>query len=696
MSLSLALMPQLPPTGLPCEYPAPKPSTRSSIQVRPIGPRQPRTQCDLNDRRLRRVSAVACAPSKHSLPTPGIPPKPPRPSTRVTSAPSFTSVSSQVDGPSLVSSDTPSLVMTTTMTVSSPAQLRVSDSTPPFLLQKTHGPPPYFLHRAPVSVLRSPSSPHLKQKRSFKAAMRTPPTLSDVEPSPPTQPRSSAGINDPNPATTSTVPARVLSAQARRTTSPPRRPLPKPSPPPEKALPPIPFPSRPSSPPAQLSHGLASMLSAPAPSVPAGRPVSQDAEETLRQLEQLAAELKQMDTGGVLAVMPKRRRSRGHSQRRRREHANRSAGAAAKSASSKESLSVPRIVVTNPSTENLAAAEERDCESDTPRARTPDSDGGSGDVTEEELWVHEYGGWGTSEKGKWKAKASEDDETFPESKSCLNANVVRQASGSVSGSAHKSRSACCKKDDDNGDDDDELFYIYEPIGAPEFLVGCSTSLIARATPGFHSSQCMKHATAHSSPSTRRRRRRPAALVLATPEQAEWFADVVLGSAPLMPLPRPLQTPLLKDSDRPSTAPGAAWASVLGLPAPPLSSSMPSSSSRFQQPSRRAMSSGAADVLQAGKPHTAAATSGSGSGVPRASSAYVTMRSESGQGQGPRQAASWASAHAGVAGATVGTSSSRSRACSSISRSEWPPLRCVLCVCVCVSVRGAALSRDVVR
>ncbi|KAH9884781.1 hypothetical protein C8Q73DRAFT_348975 [Cubamyces lactineus] len=614
--MSVALMRQVPPTGLPCEHPAPKPNARSSIQVRPIGPRQPRTQCDLNDRRLRRVSAVACAPSKHSLPTPDIPPKPPRPSTRVTSAPSFTSVSSQVDGPSPVSSDTPSLVMTTTMTLSSPAQLRISDSTPPFLLQKTHGPPPYFLHRAPVSVLRSPSTPHLKQKRSFKTAMRTPPAPSDVEPSPPTQP-SSCGINDLNSATTSTVPARTPTT-ARRTTSPPLRPLPKPSPPPEKALPPIPFPSRPSSPPGQPSHDPASMLSTSAPSIPAGRPVSQDAEETLRQLEQLAAELKQMGPGAL--ATPKRRRSRVPSQRRRREHTNKSAGAAAcaaKCAPSKGSLSVPRIIVTNPSTENLAADEEPECETDTPRARSPDSDGGSGNVTEEELWVHEYGGWGTSEKGKWKAKASEDDETFSES---------------ASGSAHKSRSALDTFCKDNDDDDDELFYIYEPIGAPEFLVGSSTSLIARATPGFHSSQCAKHATAHSSSSTRRRRRRPAALVLATPEQAEWFADVVLGSAPLMP--RPSHTQTLKDMERPSTAPG--WASVLGLPAPPTSL-------RHQQPSRRAMSSGAADVLQVGKPETASP----GSAIPRASSAYVTMRSESAQGQGPRQAASWASAHAGA-------------------------------------------------
>ncbi|KAI0653273.1 hypothetical protein C8Q70DRAFT_643129 [Cubamyces menziesii] len=549
----------------------------------------------------------------------GIPPKPPRPSARVTSAPSFTSVSSQVDGPSPVSSDSPSLVMTTTMTLSSPAQLRVSDSTPPFLLQKTHGPPPYFLHRAPVSVIRSPSTPHLKQKRSFKTAMRTPPP-SDIQLSPPTQPRSSAGINDASSATTSTVPVRTPYA-ARRTTSPPLRPLPKPSPPPEKALPPIPFPSRPSSPLAQLSHDPAFMLSASTPNIPASRPVSQDAEETLRQLEQLAAELKQMEMG-VLAT-PKRRRTRVPSQRRRREHAGKSAGAAAisagaaKSAPSKGSLSVPRIVVTNPSTENLAADEEPECETDTPRARTPDSDGGSGNVTEEELWVHEYGGWGTSEKGKWKAKASEDDETFPES---------------ASGSAHKSRSA-------HDDDDDELFYIYEPIGAPEFLVGCSTSLIARATPGFHSSQCAKHAAAHASPSTRRRRRRPAALVLATPEQAEWFADA-LSSAPL--LPRPSQVQMLKDSDRPSTAPG--WGSVLGLPPPP-------SASRHQQPSRRAMSSGAADVLQPGKPQIASPSSA----VPRASSAYVTMRSENGQAQAPRQAASWAIAHA--AGApSPGTSS----------------------------------------
>lgn len=174
MTGTLALMLPVSPTGLPCEPAAPQPDIRSSIKVRPTGPRQPRTPSDLNDIRLRRASAaVACPPSKHSLQTPGVLPKPRRHSTRVSSTPSSTSAFPLGDHLSLVANTPSSLVMTTTtttttMTLSPPARLRVSESSPPFLLQQRHGPPSYFLHRTPTAISRDgPSTPPPRQKRSF-------------------------------------------------------------------------------------------------------------------------------------------------------------------------------------------------------------------------------------------------------------------------------------------------------------------------------------------------------------------------------------------------------------------------------------------------------------------------------------------------------------------------------------------------
>ncbi|KAI8996515.1 hypothetical protein BD414DRAFT_204184 [Trametes punicea] len=566
-------MPQVPPTGLPCKPKTPEPyATRPNIQPRPAGPRQPRTQSDLNDIRLRRVStAVARAPSKHSQQTPDVLPKPCRSATgQATSAPSLTSVSSApVSPPSLVPTDAPSLIMTTTMTVSSPAQLRVSDSTPTFLLQKTHGPPPYFLHRIPTSpALRSsPSAPQLKHKRSFKVATHTSPPSSVVDaPAVPHSTQLSPGdenkiIKAGTPDATG-APVQQKPLPVRRTTLPPLRTFPMPSPPPEKALPPIPFPSSPPSPTAGRSESSPRLLAPPTPDSSGRRPVSQDAEETLRQLEQLAAELKEMGPGVLAAA--KQRRSRVPTQRRRRDVLGKSAsaglgaGSAGKGSLPKRNLSVPRIVVTNPSSEDLVA--EPECDS----AR---SDGGSGDVSEEELWVDGYGAWGASEKGKWKASASDDEDEgeeggFHESAPCT----------------HNSRLAASAM---AAESDGERFYIYEPIGAPEFLAGSSTSPIARAVAGFHSgSLAPTTVSKQHSPPVRRRRRRPAALVLATPEQAEWFADIVMGSAPPTGS-RLTYTAMSTGLDRTSTAPGGD-AVALGLPAPP--------SPRL--PPRRAMSSDA--------------------------------------------------------------------------------------------------------
>ncbi|OSD05471.1 hypothetical protein PYCCODRAFT_1362096 [Trametes coccinea BRFM310] len=598
MTGTLALMPQVPPTGLPCELQSPKPSIRSNIQARPAGPRQRRTQSDLNDIRLRRVSAaVACTPSKHSLQTPHVLPKPRRPPTRVTSAPSSTASSSTADSSSFAPTDPPSLVMTATMTLPSPVQLRVSDSTPQFLLQKSHGPPSYFLHRIPSSPLRSsPSAPQLKQKRSFKVPMRSPPPPppgDDTAFLPPVQRSRDVKKADSAPDATATP---VQSPpQVRRTTSPPLRLLPMATPPPEKALPPIPFPSSgPPSPTSGPSDLLQPMQHAVDASV--SRPVSQDAEETIRQLEQLAAELKQMGPGVLAAT--KQRRSRVPSQRRRRDVLSKSPGTAnaSKGTLPNRQLSVPRIVVTNPSSENLVA--EPECA--TPGVRTPDSDGGSGDVTEEELWVDSYGAWGTSDKGKWKASAFDEDDE-PDFHESASASGMHDALSSERAATSKTAES------------EEAFYIYEPIGAPEFLVGSSTSLVARATAGFYSRRRPTPSKTHSQ-CVRRRRRRPTALVLATPEQAEWFADVVLGSAP-PDVPRLPQTP--KQSDRPSTAPGYETSA---LDAPARSSPL--------LPQRRAMSSDVPDPAHAVGPlgpntntMYERRSEPLGASIPRAASAY---------------------------------------------------------------------------
>ncbi|KAI0369213.1 hypothetical protein BV20DRAFT_1053488 [Pilatotrama ljubarskyi] len=551
MTGTLALMPQAPPTGLPCEPLAPKPNTKANIQARPVGPRQPRTQCDLNDIRLRRVStAVPCTPSKHSPPTPDVLPRQRRSPTRATSAPSSASASSSEDCLSLVANAPPSLIMTTTtttMTLPPPAQLRLSDSSPPFLLQKRHGPPAYFLQRAPSALLRStPSTPHLKQKRSFNIAPIASPQISEIAAtSSPRPPQTWGKVLDPS---TPLASPRTLSS-SRALGSTPQRSLPVLPPPPEKALPPIPFPSRAPSPPVGSSDNSRSLL---LPAHPYARPVSQDEEETLRQLEQLAAELKQMRLGTLAAA--NQRRPGAPSQRRQREAPSKSPRMRV---GSKDTLSVPRIVVTNPSTEDLG----RELVCETPRVKTPDSDDGSGDVSEEELWVEAYGGWGTSEKGKWKASAPDEEasvhETVSSSPLPLNSRPASPAANPA-----------------------ERFYIYEPIGAPEFLVGSSTSPIARATAGFHSPPTKPKTSLESQTvSVRRRRRRPAALVLANPEQAEWFAEVLLSSAP--PLPRPMPTPPF--THRPTTAPESL-----------VARGGPSASSSRLSP-RRAMSSDSADV-----------------------------------------------------------------------------------------------------
>ncbi|KAH9846260.1 hypothetical protein C2E23DRAFT_599578 [Lenzites betulinus] len=299
MTGTLALMLQVPPTGLPCDPAAPKPNTRPRIaaKARPTGPRRPRTQTELNDVHLRRVSAaVACPPSKHSLQTPGILPKPRRHSARL-SSPSSTSAHACIDTLTLVSSTPSSLTMsssTTTMTLSPHARLRVSESTPPFLIQQKHGPPPYFLYRTPVAAPhRGPSTPPLKQKRSFNIGSSN--ALEQSSTAPQAQLVDADTIYAPatiyTPETTPGGAEAPAPAKSRYRLSPPS---------PEKALPPIPFPSRSSSPVVDATGPARSLLLPTLPCVKAPRPTSQDKEETIRQLEQLAAELKRMGLGVLL------------------------------------------------------------------------------------------------------------------------------------------------------------------------------------------------------------------------------------------------------------------------------------------------------------------------------------------------------------------------------------------------------------
>lgn len=66
-------------------------------------------------------------------------------------------------------------------------------------------------------------------------------------------------------------------------------------------------------------------------------------------------------------------------------------------------LMVPHITVTNPSTESLL--EQLSHNSSSLKAQDEASED-----AEELSWMDDYGAWGTSEKGKWKAVAGEEEE----------------------------------------------------------------------------------------------------------------------------------------------------------------------------------------------------------------------------------------------------------------------------------------------
>ncbi len=162
--------------------------------------------------------------------------------------------------------------------------------------------------------------------------------------------------------------------------------------------------------------------------VPAARPVSQDTETTLRELEFLAASLQHMGPAAAARTLSTDRVGRDRDISTTSVNVKISAPATTETAAprtgfaasvsgggtrqSSARLAVPHIVVTNPSNEDLHEALKT--VPGTPVSSDPKLEGGmTGEEADDLLWVDQYGAWGTSEKGKWKAVA-EEDETGPE------------------------------------------------------------------------------------------------------------------------------------------------------------------------------------------------------------------------------------------------------------------------------------------
>ncbi|KAI0717980.1 hypothetical protein C8T65DRAFT_99300 [Cerioporus squamosus] len=318
-------------------------------------------------------------------------------------------------------------------------------------------------------------------------------------------------------------------------------------PPPNKALPPIPFPSGPPTPPEDTSTTLELFAPVTPSRVPTARPVSQDTEDTIRELEQLAASLKQMSVSTASASISGARRDRDPSpvkisvsvpgtpmQRAYRQVPTGGAFGVVATMTSRRSDSAtspvgPRIVVTDASMESSPSVGQlnsvpgskdrllaRKADVESVSWKEEDSD------AEEEHWVDEYGAWGASEKGKWKAIDEEADGVVPKQ---------------WQDAASRTEAFCARPSVP------ESSYIYEPVGAPEFLVGSSTSRNARAGTGYHSRP--SHAREEVPSNRRPRRPRPAPLILATHEQAE----LALATALLLGPPRKRSS-----SRRPQTAP----------------------------------------------------------------------------------------------------------------------------------------------
>ncbi|RDX50964.1 hypothetical protein OH76DRAFT_374700 [Lentinus brumalis] len=441
---------------------------------------------------------------------------------------------------------------TATMTYAPPAQASVPDgaTASTIVLRRGHSATPLFLHRRPVYQVRSTASmSHLPTSRPS-----TTPALS--RPSAPSAEHPSSGSttgrilvslvrpcpeHNRSPTFASVAfqqpvsPRTSLNRQSHLASRPPR---------PNKALPPIPFPTGPPTPPEDTSVAPEFFARVTPSRVPAARLLSQDTEDTIRELEELAASLKQMSVSTASARVSGAHRDRDFSpvkisvsvpgtpvkRAERQDPVGGASGATSWRRSDSATSPVgPRIVVTNASMEALPSLDHLDsvpASKGQLLARTADLEGvswkGEDSDAEEDFWVDEYGAWGTSEKGKWKAIDEEADGVVP---------------GQWQHTASRSeapRALPCPAG---------RSYIYEPVGAPEFLLGSSTSCSARAGSGYHSRPSIVH---EAVPSTRRPRRpRPAPLILAPSEQAE----LALATALLLGTPRKRSS-----SRRPQTAP----------------------------------------------------------------------------------------------------------------------------------------------
>ncbi|KAI0794164.1 hypothetical protein C8Q74DRAFT_560756 [Fomes fomentarius] len=542
--------------------PVPKPQAKTPSQGRPDGLRQPRSRRDLCDTRRRRVNAPVRWSSKHSLHGQALLPRLHRSNTLP-----FGSIYPKASSPSLAVNGPPSLAMsatTTAMMYSPPPQMGIppTATAPPILLRPGSGATPYFLHRTPVFQVRSTASlSHLEyahvrpsaaySRSSAPAAVRTSDEMISSKQatySHPQAPRSLVSTHQYAPSSYTvadhpSVPYMSPSkhgyhsrTSSRASRSPPSTPrsisIRSAGPPPQKALPPIPFPT--SSAPPEVLRTASEHFERPIDPVrvPVARPVSQDTEATLRELEFLAASLQQMGPAAAARTFSTDRVGRDRdistlvnvkisapatttetAAPRTGFAASVSGGGARQSSAS---LAVPHIVVTNPSNEDLLEALKTI--PGTPVSSDPVAklEGGmTGEEADDLLWVDQYGAWGTSEKGKWKAVA-EEDESGPE-EDALKLPPPRMST--------------------------EQTFIYEPVGAPEFLLGSSRSDIARATDGFTSRASKRCAS-------RCRRRRPAPLMLANRAQAEVDLDPEMALAAALFFGNPLK----KSTKRPATSP----------------------------------------------------------------------------------------------------------------------------------------------
>lgn len=185
----------------------------------------------------------------------------------------------------------------------------------------------------------------------------------------------------------------------------------------EKDLPPVPPPTEPATPSEEDDLDLLPERPSRIPSI---RPVSYDAEATIRELEELAASIMLQDPVREVEQFAASLKGFGipHIETDLWHEIEMPAAIAEESSpitprpnqfqqirpfQSQGRLAVPHIMVTNPSTESLLDQLNHD-------GVSLKSGNEENDDAEEMLWVNDYGAWGTSEKGKWKAVAEEVEE----------------------------------------------------------------------------------------------------------------------------------------------------------------------------------------------------------------------------------------------------------------------------------------------